>query len=92
LLAAPKAKGARGGGKKDSPRGILRVPRDTTPTLADLAGSKNRGPRTSVPTSGTPWQAHDRPARAIRRRGGHTQIQPRLATRQQVLHMLRPQR
>jgi hypothetical protein len=40
LAQTPKAKGAAGGGKKDSPRGIYLEPRDSTPTIAELGISK----------------------------------------------------
>jgi hypothetical protein len=40
LTATERAKGAAAGGKKDSPRGPLVLPRDTEPTLADLGLTK----------------------------------------------------
>jgi N6-adenosine-specific RNA methylase IME4 len=42
LAKLPKAKGARGGGKKASPRGPLLEPRDKTPTLAELGVTKRQ--------------------------------------------------
>ena len=40
LRSAEKNKGAKAGGKKESPRGSLIKPRDTTPTLSDLGITK----------------------------------------------------
>jgi N6-adenosine-specific RNA methylase IME4 len=42
LLAMEKNKGARGGGKKDAPRGRLKQPRDVTPKLAEIGISKSQ--------------------------------------------------
>ena len=45
LAKLPRAKGARAGGKKDSPRGPIVEPRDDAPTLAELGVEKKRAAR-----------------------------------------------
>jgi hypothetical protein len=45
LREMPKNEGASAGGEKDGPRGTYVVPRDETPTFADLGISKNQSSR-----------------------------------------------
>jgi hypothetical protein len=45
LREMEKNKGAAGGGKKDSPRGRVTQPRDTSPKLSDLGVSKSQSSR-----------------------------------------------
>ena len=45
LAEMEKNKGAAGGGSKDTPRGRITQPRDTTPKLADIGVSKSQSSR-----------------------------------------------
>lgn len=45
LAETEKNKGAAGGGKKDAPRGRIKLPRDTTPKLAELGITKTQSSR-----------------------------------------------